>query len=243
VQPLKRDAARVDEAPRAALTCTKALRGDAERNRKRLVEAAGCAFAELGFGVSVEEIARRAGLGKGTVFRRFPTKDDLVAAIVCDRMDELQRFGDALLEEDESGESIHQFMMRAVAILSQDRGLLEAIHGLSCTNVDVQSAKHMVVETVGALLAREQRAGFIRSDIAACDVMLLTAAVSHIAAPFHAIDSDIWTRYLDLVFDGLRPDAAHPCSHAPPTEEQMMRAATADVGLRRLPGSGPAPTV
>lgn len=200
------------------------LRSDAERNRRRVMEAAACAFAEAGFEVSIDEIARRAGLGKGTVFRRFPTKEDLVAAIVCERMGELLEVGAQLSASDDPGEALRAFMRRMVEILCGDRGLLEAIHGLASTDEEVLSLKHEVSELAWSLLVRAQEQGSIRTDIAADDVLLLVAAVSHVSAPFHDVDADLWQRYFDLMFDGLRSEAARPCSHPAPTEEQLAAA-------------------
>jgi AcrR family transcriptional regulator len=209
------------------MTDIRVLRSDAERNRVRLVETASCAFAECGFDVSMDEIARKAGLGKGTIFRRFPTKEHLVAAIACERMGELLETGTTLLAEPDAGLAMRDFMRSAVALLSRDRGLTEAIHGLSCDNIDIQEAKHDVLDTVAALLTRAQAQGSIRDDISACDIMLMVAAVSRIAAPFSSVDTTIWTRYLDLVFDGLRSESASVLSHPVPTDDQMMAASVA----------------
>jgi AcrR family transcriptional regulator len=105
------------------------LREDAERNRKRLIEAAASAFAEFGFGVPIEEIARRAGVGKATVFRRFPTKERLVEAIMVERMTMLAEAGAPLLDADDAGAALRQFMRTGVELISQDRGLCDAVQG------------------------------------------------------------------------------------------------------------------
>jgi AcrR family transcriptional regulator len=205
-------------------TDARALRGDAERNRKKLLEVASCAFAEAGFEVSVEDIARRAGVGKGTVFRRFPTKEHLVVAIVCARLQELIEVGTPLLDAQDAGEAMRRFMRSAVETLSQDRGLLEAIHGLASTSDELAETKHATFELVTRLLSRAQQSGAVRTDVTACDVMLLVSAISYVAAPFRGVDDDLWTRYFGLVYDGLRPAAATPCLHPPPSEDQMHAA-------------------
>lgn len=207
------------------------LRSDAERNRRRLLEAASQAFAECGFDVSIDEIARRAGLGKGTVFRRFPSKEDLMAEIARERMSEIIRAGAELASTSEPGEAMRVVMRKMVELLTTDRGLAEALEGLCAHNDEVLCVKHEVMETVSHLLEMAQSAGQVRNDITECDVMLLVVGISHISAPFRDVDSDIWQRYFDIVFDGLRPSAAHPCSHPAPTEVQLQAVGKAKLGV------------
>src|SRR6478672_1972093 len=110
-------------------TETRPLRADAERNRKRLLDAAAEVFAEQGLEASTAEIARRAGVGQGTVFRRFPTKDDLVAAIVVDRLGEITETAAALLAGSPPGGRVLAFMTELAQIHVRDHGLVEAVNG------------------------------------------------------------------------------------------------------------------
>ena len=89
------------------------LRADAARNRALLLAAAADEFAEHGLEASVADIARRAGVGKGTVFRHFPTKDDLIAAIVLDRIEDLRASGERLLTADDPGDALLEFLIAA----------------------------------------------------------------------------------------------------------------------------------
>src|SRR3954465_11493357 len=90
------------------------LRADAERNRRRILEAAAAAFAESGLDVGVAEIARRAGVGAGTIFRRFPTKEDLVVAIVEERIAQMVTLAEEALEEDDAGEAFRRFVLAGI---------------------------------------------------------------------------------------------------------------------------------
>ena len=103
------------------------LRADAQRNLGRVLDAAAEAFAEHGADVSVDEIARRAGVGHATVFRRFPTKDALIEAVVLKSVSELVAAAEAALEEPDAGEAFRHFVWRAAELQSRDRALFEGL--------------------------------------------------------------------------------------------------------------------
>src|SRR4030095_2889896 len=102
-----------------------ALRADAQRNLDRILEAASEAYAEVGPDVTMDEIARRAGVGHGTVFRRFPTKDALRAAVIGMRLDELLAQAHALLEKPDAGAALEEFVWAAAEACRRDRALFE----------------------------------------------------------------------------------------------------------------------
>lgn len=178
------------------------LRADAQRNLDRILEAATAAYAELGPDVTVDEIARRAGVGHGTVFRRFPTKDTLRAAVVCARLDELLARAHELLEEPDAGAALEKFVWTAAETLRRDRQLFEGVEQCGCFN-DVSSAKQDLHDTVGKLIRRAQKDGSVRRGIDARDVGALVGAA--IQASSHAERDDAWRRYVRVVLDGLRP--------------------------------------
>src|SRR5437763_12149404 len=102
------------------------LRADAERNRRRILDAAEAVFGERGLDVGVAEIAARAGVGRGTLFRNFASKQDLIAAIVSERMTEVTERGRALLETDDPGSALSDFLAELVRRQQTDRALFEA---------------------------------------------------------------------------------------------------------------------
>jgi AcrR family transcriptional regulator len=203
---------------------TPPLRADAERNRRRLLDAAAAAFAEHGLDVSVSEIARRAEVGKGTLFRRFPTKDDLIAAIVVDRFGGLVAEGKTLLDRDDAGAALREWMGVCARQQSEDRGLLAAVSGSALDNAGIKALHAEFLELTHRLLERAQEAGAVRRDVTAVDIMLLSGSICEAASNMHGVVPDLWRRYLDLVLDGLRPEAAHPLSHPAPTLEQVGQA-------------------
>jgi len=178
------------------------LRADAQRNLERVLEAAADAFAERGAEVSVDEIARRAGVGHATVFRRFPTKDSLIAAVVCKRLDALSTHAAAALERPDAGEAFREFVWHAGETFAADRALWD---GLGCVELVVGESKAELNALVEQLIERAQESGAVRADVGAEDVSLLVG--SAIQATRQSPDPDAWQRYLAVVLDGLRPPA------------------------------------
>lgn len=197
-------------------TASRPLRADAARNLRKLLDAARQTFAERGLAASIDEIAKRAGVGKGTVFRHFPTKEHLIAAILTDRLEEVLRLGRDLLEGQDACAALYEFMRAGAEMQAQDRGFFEAIWKEGFLEQEVHETKQRLVEVTGALLARAQEQGAVRDDVTTEDVLMLECASVQAAAPFHAQAPQLWRRYLDLAFDGLRTQAAHPLSHPAP---------------------------
>jgi len=176
------------------------LRADARRNLNRILEAAVDAFAELGPDVTIDEIARRAGVGHGTVFRHFPTKDGLRAAVLRVRLDELFVRAQELLAEPDAGAAFEELVWVAAASCRRDRFLFEGIE--TCAFEDVSARKQELHEVFDRLIRRARRAGTVRRGVDARDVGALVGAA--IQAAQHAERDEDWRRYVQVVLDGLR---------------------------------------
>jgi AcrR family transcriptional regulator len=177
------------------------LRADAQRNLGRILDAAADAYAELGPHVTIDEIARRAGVGHGTVFRRFPTKDALRAAVIRVRLDELLKRAHELLEQPDAGGALEEFVWVVAESCRRDRALFEGIEHCG-SFAEVSEAKQELHDTVNLLIRRAQRAGAVRRGLDARDIGALVGAA--IQASTHAERSDAWRRYVRVVLDGLR---------------------------------------
>src|SRR3979490_1039444 len=145
----------------------KPLRAAAARNRARLLETAYETFAAEGLSVPIDEIARRAGVGAGTVYRHFPTKEDLFRAVVKDRLQRAVDDGYALLNSDEPAEALFTFLRSMVLQWgATDRGLVDALAGYE---IDIDSAaphaEEAFLAVLGELLRAAQKAGTVRPDI------------------------------------------------------------------------------
>jgi AcrR family transcriptional regulator len=178
-----------------------ALRADARRNLDRILAAAFDAYAELGPDVTVDEIARRAGVGHGTVFRRFPSKDALRAAVIGARLDELLARARELLERPDAGGALEEFVWAAADACRRDRAFFEGIEQCGAF-AEVSGARQELHDTVGKLIRRAQREGALRSGLDARDVGALVGAAIHASA--QAGRDDAWRRYVQVVLDGLR---------------------------------------
>jgi AcrR family transcriptional regulator len=181
------------------------LRADARRNREAVVKAARAVFARDGKAAQMDDVARRAKVGVGTVYRHFPTKEALLAAIADDRFDDIASLATAALEIEDAWEAFTSFMSRCAALNAADRALSqmlierpEAMRAAASANTQLQSA-------VGELIARAQAAGTLRSDFETQDVGLVMCAISSVATK--GWGGPGWERMLALVFDGLRAEA------------------------------------
>jgi AcrR family transcriptional regulator len=178
-----------------------ALRADAQRNLDRVLVAAGEAFAAHGPNVSVDEIARRAGVGHGTVFRRFPNKEALLGAVVAQRIRELAELAESLAEEHDVGAAFDGFVWRVAELQASDRALFEC--GPLCAEMpEVAEAKTRLHAAVAQLVTRAQEQGALRNDVEPDDVPVLIG--SAIMGAAQAGNRDAWRRYVTVVLDGLR---------------------------------------
>ena len=138
------------------------LRSDARRNRERILAAASEVFAEQGMEASTDEIAARAGVGHATVFRRFPTKEHLIAAIVVERMHESLAGARALLEAPDPGEALFDLIDQSVGRSQTDRALFDALADTWLANDEIRAAHSELIGVLEALLVRAQEAGAVR---------------------------------------------------------------------------------
>jgi AcrR family transcriptional regulator len=176
------------------VTETQALRADAQRNLGRVLEAAAEVFAERGPDASVDEIARRAGVGHATVFRRFPTKAALIAAVAEDRLRELRALADAGLAAEDPGAAFFEFTWAASELQMRNRGTALCVQHLLALG-DATGLRRAVER----LTRRAQAAGAVRRDVRPADVPAL------VGAALRAAPEGRWRDYVAVVLDGLRP--------------------------------------
>ena len=194
------------------------LRADALRNRKRLLEAADAVFSERGLDVGVGEIAQRAGVGRGTLFRNFPSKQDLIAAIVVERMRDAVRAGHELLQSATSADGVFGFIATIAGRQHLDRALFEAVADEFLANPEIRAAHAAVIEVLDALLDAAKRDGCVRTDVGALDVVMMLKGACAAASAFGEAKPDILERHLDLVRAAIStPAHPQPLRGTPPT--------------------------
>lgn len=181
------------------------LRADAERNRARIVAAARRVVSRDGAEARMDTIAREAGVGVGTVYRRFPTKDELVASV-------LEEFAHATLEGISAAAqapapwTAFEGSLYALAeSLAENRGLLDALEPELRRSGPVVELRSRLLATLEPVLAGAQDAGVVRADVAVTDLLVLASLVTRLPAPIRELEPHAWERLLAVVLDGLRP--------------------------------------
>jgi len=178
-------------------------RADAVRNRERVIAAAQEVFAERGIEAGIPEIAERAGVGKGTVYRNFESKDDLVAAILTLRM---KRFDDdiiAALASDDPGAAFGD-VLRDAAARASDMTFPAGIYW-SGRNPELDAAKARLKEHMAELVESAKEAGAIRADAKVDEIWTLFGGVCRALGDAGEKDPGVWRRHTDLVIDAFRP--------------------------------------
>jgi AcrR family transcriptional regulator len=184
------------------------LRADAERNRQRVLEIAQQVFASEGLAVPIDEIARRAGLGVGTLYRHFPTKEALFEAIVVGRMEGLVQEARAGAKAADPGAAFFGFLSRMVEEGAAKKDFLTALAGTGADVARIGAIKVRMKRAAGVLVERAQKAGAVRADVSVGDVLTLVMGTLG-AADRHGAEPAERKRLLRVIFDGLRP---HPTS-------------------------------
>lgn len=180
---------------------TRPLRADAVRNKARVLEVAYETFASEGLAVPIDEIARRAGVGAGTVYRHFPTKESLFVAVAEDRVRRIIDHARSLLETIGPGEALFEFLRDMVRSAATDHGLVDALvgYGLDLEAV-APGAEAAFLATLGELLTAAKRAGTVRADV---DVAVVKALLVVCKVP-QVYDGDVSARVARVIEDGLR---------------------------------------
>jgi AcrR family transcriptional regulator len=180
------------------------LRRDAERNRRRIMEAAAAAFAERGLAVTMDEIAARADVGVGTVYRRFPDKELLIEALLEDALADLVARGEQALEADDPWEALIEFLDYGLELQAADRGLKELLLSTAHGRTRIARVRERMAPLADALVERAQATGGMRADVRGSDLALVQMMIGAVVDFTHAVAPDAWRRMLAIVVDGLR---------------------------------------
>ncbi|MEV6670044.1 helix-turn-helix domain-containing protein [Streptomyces sp. NPDC051162] len=197
------------------------LRRDAQRNRELLIAAAREVYAEQGMEAPLDEIARRAGVGNATLYRRFPTRGALVEAVFGDSLNDTLRRGEDARDAEDAWEGLVRYLEYIFEGLAADRGS----NDLMTTGVqDVPSLdalKDHHHRTVSLLIHRAQEQGSMRGDVVTEDLLFMLAALGRVVPASVTAAPGAWLRHLHLLLSGLRAEAEAALPAAPLTADQL----------------------
>jgi AcrR family transcriptional regulator len=198
------------------------LRSDAERNRRRILQAAADVFAERGLDASLDDIAAAAGVGVGTVYRRFPDKDALIDALFEDKIGEVEQAALAALQIEDPWDSFATFMRSVCRMQAEDRGLKEALLARDRGRERVAHARERIAPVATRILRRAQDAGVVRADLGPFDVPMMHFAVGFVAERTREAAPGYWERLLAILLDGVAAGAARTAMPSPPLDQDQF---------------------
>ena len=189
------DAARDDEQSWAG------RRADARHNHERVLAAAREVFTEHGIGATIPQVAARAGVGKATVYRSYPTKADLVRALAQQHIEWFYELSDTAIAaaRDNAYRALEDLLEQVTTRLAQDRLMIEVLSGL-------EGLDQHLGDRLDELLALGRRQGTVRADATGMDVQILVSGAARALIDFDIRDPEVWRRYARLALAALRPD-------------------------------------
>jgi AcrR family transcriptional regulator len=183
------------------------LRADARRNRERVLTAAQVVFGEHGHEAQMDDVARRAGVGVGTVYRHFPTKEALTEALAVDRFERIIAIGKAALERSDPWEAFVEALWSGAELTASDRSFTEIVGEFRGPMVLPAALQQEINDTYGELMRRAQASGDLRPDLVLDDIPMFMCGIGFGTRKTHECP-DAWRRHISIVIDGLRATSA-----------------------------------
>jgi AcrR family transcriptional regulator len=209
----------------SAVAVQKPVRRDVQRNHERIVESARILFAASGLDVSVEELSREAGVGIGTLYRHFATKEELIDAVLEDAFQEYLALGRDAAANPDAWSGLCEFLERALALYAANHGLKDVVSTRPQGLRRAAAMRRRLRPLMASVVERAQAQGALRIDVTPEDVSLLLWGGHGVIDCSEGVAPEIWRRYLGLVLDGLRSNGATPLGRPSLTPSQANRAA------------------
>ena len=201
------------------------LRADAERNRTKILEAAAQVFAEKGLDATLDEVATAAGVGVGTVYRRFPDKDSLIGALFDNAVDEIASLASEAPSRGNSWEALVWFLEQALQRQCANRGLRDVVVSSTYPLDRIEEAKCRITPAIGLLVGRAQDDGYLRRDVVGADFPIMEMMISFLGNMTAVVAPDLWRRYLTIFLDGLMVSRSEPSALFEVPVDSVMREA------------------
>jgi AcrR family transcriptional regulator len=183
---------------------TTVLRADAARNLELILEAAEEAFAEKGHEACVADIATRAGVGQATIFRRFETKDDLIAAVFARKIEQFAAAAESAQRKRRAWDGLMEFMATATELHRRDRGFFQSMAQQLMQDEQIVERKQEAMAAVNVLIERAKTEGDLRADIGPEDIPAFCCAAAQAASMGSSQGARAAKRYLAVITDGMR---------------------------------------
>ncbi|MBV9546614.1 MAG: TetR/AcrR family transcriptional regulator [Chloroflexi bacterium] len=190
---------------------SRALRADAQRNRARMLDAARTVFQRDGLSAQMDAIAAEAGLGVGTLYRHFPTREALIDVLIAERLEQLVASAVSATENADAWAAVEDLLWRFAAFEAEDRGMADILSDYRSRAMDSPDAPVAAfMDYLSAAIARAQSSGEMRSDVSAMDVLTAVCGLGKMVGPASATDPDQWRRLMGVLVDGLRRRTQEP---------------------------------
>jgi len=203
------------------------LRADAERNRLRILVAAAEVFARRGLDAGLDEIARHAGVGTGTVYRRFPDKSMLIDALFESRIDNLVEVAETALAMPDAWDGLVHFLEKSIEMQQADRGLKELLFGERCaghaSGSRFSTKLGSLIPRIADMVDRAKADGQLRLDVSVTDLAVIQFMMDAVGTFAAQVEPELWRRQLAILLDGLRADREQvtPLPLVPLTTDQL----------------------
>lgn len=219
----------------------KPLRADAERNRRRILDAARELFAERGLGVTLNDIAHHAGVGVGTVYRRFPDKQKLIEDLFEQQLENLADLMKEAVADPDPWHGLTGFMVGALELQASDRGFKEIALGSEQTRSHGAQLRARMQPMALQLIERARQQGQLRADFVPQDIPITQLMIGTVIDAARDVEPELWRRYLEIYLQGIRahPSEPAPLATAPVTPDQAQEVLAAWQPPRRAPSRGP----
>ncbi|WFR66961.1 helix-turn-helix domain containing protein [Curtobacterium flaccumfaciens] len=201
------------------------LRADAARNRELILQTARKCFAERGISVTLNDIAHEAGVGVGTVYRRFADKDSLIEALLATKFEAMNDAAARAADEVDPREALRVYLIGVFEFRARDRALADAIVRAGKARPSIVQERDRLETQVSAIIRRAEAAGVVRAGFDYRDLPMLTSMVGAVADSTRAHDPNAWRRYAEVLIEGILPGGTEaPMIGTPLDRESIERA-------------------
>ncbi|MGV9267768.1 TetR/AcrR family transcriptional regulator [Kitasatospora sp. NPDC003701] len=197
------------------------LRRDAQRNRDLLLAAARDMFSRHGLDVPLDQIAKEAGVGNATLYRHFPTREELIGEVFAGAATLIADAGEEALAAEDAWGAIERYFERIFELVAADRGINDLVTRAIPASPAMIGISRQNAATVGTLVARAQEQGTMRPDVVTMDLLFMLGPLCRALPATTELRPDLWRRYLALLLDGFRTRATHPLPVPPVGEEHL----------------------